>query len=304
MEYIEDTDTKYYPCTGTEIKGLKPGLYNVKYKDDKNHRLNIDAKIEIKEGTGPVPAHIHTYSSWTSDATSHWHECTDVSCSDKAGSIKDKAAHLYENDADDTCNICGYKRTLPTYNFIDGTNGKWIKNSGKDLGFKTDGEFSKFTGVKVDGTLIGADKYTAITGSTLVTLKKDYLETLSVGKHTLTVVYIDGECTTEFEVKSTNTEKPGTEEDTKPGTDTENPAKPEEDKKPGIDAEKPGKEDTKPSTNTEKPTTSKVDKKKDVKSDKKKSLNTAYADNMNEWLSLLLVSGFVLVLGMKKRLNK
>ena len=331
MEYIEDTDTKFYPCTGTEITGLKPGLYNVKYKDDKNHTLNISAQIEIKDGTGTVPTHTHTYGKWTSDTTSHWHECTDASCTDKTGSIKDKAAHLYDNDVDDTCNICGYKRTLPTYNFIDGANGEWIKNSGKDLGFKADGEISKFTGVKVDGTLIGADKYTAVTGSTLVTLKKDYLETLSVGKHTLTVVYIDGECTTNFEIKAANAEKPGTEEDTKPGTDTEKPttpeegknpgtdaekpgkedtkpgtdtekpAKPEEDKKPGTDAEKPGKEDTKPSTNTEKPTTSKVDKKKNVKSDKKKSLNTAYSYNMGQWMALLLMSGFVLALTVFKK---
>lgn len=301
MEYIEDTDTKYYPCTGTEITGLKPGLYNVKYKDDKNHKLNIDAKIEIKEGSGTVPTHTHTYGAWSSDTTSHWHECTDASCSDKAGSVKDKVAHIYDNDADDTCNICGYKRTLPTYNFIDGTNGEWIKKSSKDLDFKTDGEFSKFTGVKVDGTLIGVDKYTAVTGSTLVTLKKDYLETLSVGKHTLTVVYTDGECTTEFEVKNKVVEKPETEEDTKPGTDTENPAKPEEDKKPGTDAEKPEKEDAKPSTNIEKPTTSKVDKKKDVKSDKKKSLNTAYSYNMGQWMTLLLMSGLVLALTVFKK---
>ena len=301
MEYIEDTDTKFYPCTGTEITGLKPGLYNVKYKDDKNHTLNISAQIEIKEGTGTVPTHTHTYGKWTSDTTSHWHECTDASWKDKTGSIKDKAAHLYDNDVDDTCNICGYKRTLPTYNFIDGANGEWIKNSGKDLGFKADGEISKFTGVKVDGTLIGADKYTAVTGSTLVTLKKDYLETLSVGKHTLTVVYIDGECTTNFEIKAANAEKPGTEEDTKPGTDTEKPTTPEEGKNPGTDAEKPGKEDSKPSTNTEKPTTSKEDKKKDVKSEKKKSLNTAYLYNMGQWMALLLMSGFVLVLTVFKK---
>ena len=137
----------------------------------------------------------------------------------------------------------------------------------------------------MDGTLIGADKYTAIPGSTLVTLKKDYLETLSDGKHTLTVVYTDGECTTEFEVKNKVVEKPGTEEDTKPGTD----------------AEKPGKEDAKPSTNKEKPTTSKVDKKKDVKSDKKKSLNTAYSYNMGQWMALLLMSGLVLLFALFKK---
>lgn len=293
MEYIEDTDTKFYPCTGTEITGLKPGLYNVKYKDDKNHTLNISAQIEIKEGTGTVPTHTHTYGKWTSDTTSHWHECTDASCS----SIKDKAVHVYDNDMDDTCNVCGYKRVLPTpvvtYKFIEGANGSWTKNSGKNLGFKVNGEISRFTGVKVDGTLIGNDKYTAVSGSTVVTLKKDYLETLSVGKHTLSVVYTDGECTTEFEVIADT--KPTTpEEDKKPGTETE---------KPKPDVEKPTlpEEGKKPSTETEKPVPSKVDKKADVKSEKKKSLNTAYSYNMGQWMALLLMSGFVLVLTVFKK---
>lgn len=215
-----------------------------------------------------VPVHTHTYGAWVSDDTSHWHECTDATCTDKTGSIKDKTVHAYDNDMDDTCNVCGYKRVLPTpvvtYKFIEGANVSWTKNSDQDLGFKTNGEFSRFTGVKVDGTLIGNDKYTAVSGSTVVTLKKDYLETLSVGKHTLTVVYTDGECTTEFQVKAASAT-----EDTKPGT--------------------------------EKPVPSKVDKKTDVKSEKKKSLNTAYSENMGQWMALLLMSGFVLVLSVFKK---
>ena len=288
MKYIEATETKVHFCTGTEITGLKPGLYKVSYKEDKNHHYNIPAEIRINEGTGSVPSHTHTYGAWVSDDTNHWHECTDASCS----SIKDKAVHVYDNDMDDTCNVCGYKRVLPTpvvtYKFIEGANGSWTKNSGKNLGFKVNGEISRFTGVKVDGTLIGNDKYTAVSGSTVVTLKKDYLETLSVGKHTLSVVYTDGECTTEFEVIADT--KPTTpEEDKKPGTETE---------KPKPDVEKPTlpEEGKKPSTETEKPVPSKVDKKADVKSEKKKSLNTAYSYNMGQWMALLLMSGFVLVL--------
>ena len=34
----------------------------------------------------------------------------------------------------------------------------------------------------------------------IITLKKSYLDTLAIGKHTLTVVYKDGECSTEFEI--------------------------------------------------------------------------------------------------------
>ena len=279
------------PVAGMEFDRWKTNSGKVTFDNYKSINTTVtilDSNAEIEALYKKiVPVHTHTYGKWSYDNIGHWQECTDPLCPNKAYTIKYQGYHQFSTSRDTTCNVCGYKRTLPTYNFIDGASGEWIKNSGKDLGFKADGEFSKFTGVKVDGTLIGADKYTVITGSTLVTLKKDYLETLSVGKHTLSVVYTDGECTTEFEVKNKVVEKPGAEEDTKPGTDTENPTTPEEDKKP--------------STNTEKPTTSKVDKKKDVKSDKKKSLNTAYSYNMGQWMALLLMSGFVLALTVFKK---
>ena len=261
------------------------------YDNDADTTCNICGYVRTI--TPPTPSHTHTYGAWVSDDTNHWHECTDASC----GSIKDKAVHVYDNDMDDTCNVCGYKRVLPTpvvtYKFIEGANGSWTKNSGKNLSFKVNGEISRFTGVKVDGTLIGNDKYTAVSGSTVVTLKKDYLETLSVGKHTLSVVYTDGECTTEFEVIA-DTKPTTSEEDKKPGTETE---------KPKPDVEKPTlpEENKKPGTDTKKPVPSKVDKETDVKSKKKKSLNTAYSYNMGQWMALLLMSGFVLVLTVFKK---
>ena len=92
--------------------------------------------------------------------------------------------------------------TTPEYKITEGANGAWTQNSDGTLKFVANGDFSKFTGVKVDGTLIAADKYTAASGSTVIELKKDYLSTLSVGKHTLTVVYNDGECSAEFEIKA------------------------------------------------------------------------------------------------------
>ena len=88
------------------------------------------------------------------------------------------------------------------YKIIEGANGAWTQNSDGTLVFRANGDFSKFTGVKIDGTLIDAKNYTAVSGSTVITLKADYLQTLSVGKHTLTIVYNDGECNTEFEIKA------------------------------------------------------------------------------------------------------
>lgn len=284
------------PVAGMEFDRWKTNSGKVTFDNYKSINTTVtilDSNAEIEALYKKiVPVHTHTYGKWSYDNIGHWQECTDPACPNKAYTIKYQDYHQFSTSRDTTCNICGYKRTLPTYNFIDGASGEWIKNSGKDLGFKADGEFSKFTGVKVDGTLIGNDKYTAVSGSTVVTLKKDYLETLSVGKHTLSVVYTDGECTTEFEVIADT--KPTTpEEDKKPGTESE---------KPKPDVEKPTlpEKDKKPSTETKKPTTSRIDK-KDVKSEKKKSLNTAYSYNMGQWTALLLMSGFVLVLTVFKK---
>lgn len=99
------------------------------------------------------------------------------------------------------------------YKIIEGANGTWTQNSNGTLVFRANGDFSKFTGVKVDGTLIDAKNYTAVSGSTVITLKADYLKTLSVGTHKLTVVYTDGECSTNFEVKQT-TQTEGDKPDT------------------------------------------------------------------------------------------
>ena len=58
------------------------------------------------------PAHEHRYGDWSKDGTNHWHECTDADCPNREESIKDKAAHVYDDDADTTCNVCGYERTV------------------------------------------------------------------------------------------------------------------------------------------------------------------------------------------------
>lgn len=58
------------------------------------------------------PAHEHRYGDWSKDGTNHWHECTDAACPNQSESIKDKAAHVYDDDAETTCSVCGYERTV------------------------------------------------------------------------------------------------------------------------------------------------------------------------------------------------
>ena len=67
--------------------------------------------------TETIPAtgggeHTHSYGDWSKDGTSHWHECADDDCPNRNESITDKAAHDYTDDADTTCDVCGYERTV------------------------------------------------------------------------------------------------------------------------------------------------------------------------------------------------
>ena len=218
-----------------------------------------------------VPIHTHTYGAWSYDGLGHWQECTDSACPNKAMTIRYLNYHQFTNGLDTTCNVCGYVRTLPTYKMMDGMDGQWVKGSGKDLYFKANGDFNDFMSLKIDDKFVSPSNYQLFKGSTIVTLNKDYLETLAVGKHTITFMYKHGGCSADFEIVNADTQKPVT---------------PEEDKKP--------------STETKKPTSSRVDKKADVKSEKK-SLNTAYSYNMGQWMALLLMSGFVLVLTVFKK---
>lgn len=64
------------------------------------------------------PAHEHSYGDWSKDGTNHWHECTDADCPNREESIKDKAAHVYTDDADTTCDTCGYVRTVTPGNVL------------------------------------------------------------------------------------------------------------------------------------------------------------------------------------------
>ena len=93
------------------------------------------------------------------------------------------------------------KGTKNTYKFLEGENGSWTQGGNGTLSFRVNGDISKFTGVKVDGITLSTDQYTVKSGSMIITLKAGYLKGLSVGTHKITVIYTDGECSADFEIK-------------------------------------------------------------------------------------------------------
>ena len=63
--------------------------------------------------------------------------------------------------------------------------------------------FSHFTGVEIDGVaLVNGTDYTAVAGSTVVTIKAATLNNLSAGGHTIKVIFDDGEATTSVTAKA------------------------------------------------------------------------------------------------------
>ena len=89
-----------------------------------------------------------------------------------------------------------------TYQIIDGANSSWTHDSDGNITIRGNGDFSKFTGVKVDGNLIDKSNYTAKEGSTIITLKASYLNTLSAGTHTVEILWTDGSASTTFTIKA------------------------------------------------------------------------------------------------------
>ncbi|MGN0341695.1 MAG: InlB B-repeat-containing protein [Roseburia sp.] len=100
-----------------------------------------------------------------------------------------------------------------TYSMLDGANGTWTLGNTGTLTFRGDGEFSKFTEVKVDGKTVDKGNYDSKEGSTIVSLKDSYLNTLSVGTHTFEMAWTDGSASTSFTVvEATPAEPEQTEE--------------------------------------------------------------------------------------------
>ena len=76
----------------------------------------------------------------------------------------------------------------------------------KELTFTSDASFADFLRVELDGTALEEKNYTKREGSTIITLNRDFVATLSAGEHTLAIVSQRGTATAKFTVKAKPTE--------------------------------------------------------------------------------------------------
>ena len=86
---------------------------------------------------------------------------------------------------------------------IEGTGKSLTAGEKKDLTFRSNAAFSDFIRVELDGKpLMKRIIPPAKEGSTIVTLKADYVATLSAGEHTIGIVSTSGTATTTFTVNA------------------------------------------------------------------------------------------------------
>ena len=140
------------------------------------------------------------------------------------------------------------------YPFLNGTgeDRDILTTATEDLVFEIEAVVNTFTHITMDGEVVDRDNYTVKSGSTIITLKSEYLQTLTLGDHEMVVYFQGGQTdsvtiTVEEKTDDNDPDNPGDggEEGGDPIPDPDNPG----------DGEG-GEDDEDPTTNpTTKPTT-------------------------------------------------
>ena len=162
--------------------------------------LTYQWQIDRNDGNGWVNIDGATAASYTTSTV-------DISCNGfKYQCVVSNSAGT---DTSNTAVLTITENTTPApgsvdYEILDGANTSWEQNSDGSLSIRGSGAISKFVGVKVDGNLVDVKNYTVKEGSTIVTLKADYLNTLSVGNYTFEIIWTDGTTATRFTVSKSD----------------------------------------------------------------------------------------------------
>lgn len=191
---------------GTSVKLSAKGTYELK---DVEGDVNVTVEGILK--------HEPDGSGWAHDAKNHWHVC-------RCGEVIDKAEHAFEWVVDkpattetkgewhQECSACGEKgktEAIPAPEIIDGKGQTMAIDAAKDLSFRSSAPLAFFQKVLVDDKEVAAENYVLTEGSTIVTLKASFLNTLGVGEHRLSVVSTTGTAETTFTVAEAAKPAPG-----------------------------------------------------------------------------------------------
>ena len=203
----QDSQTPDVPVVTAPSITTQPGNATVKAGETATFTIAANGtdltyqwQIDRNDGNGWVNIDGATAASYTTSTV-------DISCNGfKYQCVVSNSAGT---DTSNTAVLTVTENTTPApgsveYEILDGANTSWEQNSDGSLSIRGSGAISKFVGVKVDGNLVDVKNYTVKEGSTIVTLKADYLNTLSVGNHTFEIIWTDGTASTRFTVSKSD----------------------------------------------------------------------------------------------------
>ena len=190
----------------------------VKLADDGTYELK-DVEGDVNVTVEGVLKHEPDGTGWAHDAKNHWHVC-------RCGDIIDKAEHTFEWVVDkpatveakgkkhQECAVCRERGKTEEIAILkpeitDGTGQTMVVEAAKDLTFRSNAPLVFFQKVLVDDKEVAAENYELTEGSTIVTLKASFLNTLGVGEHKLSVVSDTGTAETTFTVAEAAKPAPG-----------------------------------------------------------------------------------------------
>ena len=100
----------------------------------------------------------------------------------------------------------------------DGDNGQYTEGKMETLTFRSSAPLSDFQAVYVDGVIVDRSHYELASGSTIVRLRKEFLDSLAEGIHTLEIRSNGGTATANFTVVKATGSGSGTGSGTGVGT--------------------------------------------------------------------------------------
>lgn len=191
IDPITDKEALDWTAGVTDGKVKAPQAFHIYYLDNNGNLINADG-VSVSMKPGDTLQNPGVYSLKSDGSLSL------LSADVKNGTITfttDGSPYYVLGEKDSTI------ATLPP-EIIKGKGQSIVAGENKELSFTSNAAFSDFIRVELDGKNLDEKYYTVKEGSTIVTLKADYVATLSVGEHTIGIVSTNGTATTTFTVKA------------------------------------------------------------------------------------------------------
>ena len=180
----EAGNNAYYTCSGC-TKVFKDALGNV--------------ETTVVAETLPIDTDAHDWNDWVETTPA-----TVDTAGEKTRTCKHDASHI---------------ETLPieklALEITEGGNKTYTLDSGAKVQIKCNGTLANFVKLTANGTEVDSKNYTKESGSTIITLKNAYLDTLEEGTYKLAFIYNDQrKAETNLTIAKANTPADTTDDDT------------------------------------------------------------------------------------------